>query len=181
VTPRLQFATATASFQIEGSLDADGRGPSIWDTFCARPGRIEDSTDGSVTCDSYRRWREDTALLADVGVDAYRFSIAWPRVQPDGQRVEPRGLDHYERVVDALLEAGIDSHVTLYHWDLPQTLQDAGGWPYRETALRFAEYAGIVAERLGDRVARWATINEPWVVAFEGHAAGFHAPSTLLG
>ena len=176
MTAGLQFATATASFQIEGSPYADGRGPSIWDTFCAEPGRIEDGTDGTVTCDSYRRWREDVALLADLGVDGYRFSIAWPRVQPDGQRVEPRGLDHYERLVDALAEHDIDAHVTLYPWDLPPTLQDAGGWPSRETALRFAEYAGIVAERLGDRVRRWATINEPWVVAFEGYAAGIHAP-----
>ncbi len=173
----LQFATATSSFQIEGSLDVDGRGPSIWDTFCAEPGRIADGSDGSLACDSYRRWPEDLDLVAGLGADAYRFSIAWPRIQPTGSgAVESRGLDHYERLVDGLLAHDLDAHVTLYHWDLPQALQDAGGWPARETALRFADYAGIVAERLGDRVARWATINEPWVSAFEGHALGAHAP-----
>ena len=172
----LAFATATAAFQVEGSLDADGRGPSIWDTFCAQPGRIEDGTDGSVTCDSYRRWEEDLDLVAGLGADGYRFSLSWPRVQPDGRGIEPRGLDHYDRVVDGLLARGLDAHVTLYHWDLPQTLQDAGGWPSRDTALRVAEYAGIVAEHLGDRVAGWATLNEPWVSAFLGHAAGIHAP-----
>jgi beta-glucosidase len=172
----LAFATATAAFQVEGSLEADGRGRSIWDTFCAEPGRIEDGTDGNVVCDSYRRWPEDLDLVAGLGVDAYRFSISWPRVQPDGRGIEPRGLDAYERVVDGLAERDLDAHVTLYHWDLPQALQDAGGWPARDTALRFAEYAGIVAERLGDRVARWATLNEPWVSAFEGYAAGLHAP-----
>ena len=177
MTAPLTFATATSSYQIEGSLDADGRGVSIWDTFCAEPGRIEDGSDGSVVCDSYRRWAEDADLVAGLGADAYRFSIAWPRVQPTGAGpVETRGLDHYERLVDGLLERGLDAHVTLYHWDLPQELQDAGGWPSRETALRFADYAGIVAERLGDRVARWATLNEPWVSAFLGHAAGVHAP-----
>ncbi len=177
MTEPLTFATATASFQIEGSLDLDGRGPSIWDTFCAEPGRIVDGSDGSVVCDSYRRWEEDADLIVALGADAYRFSISWPRIQPSGSgTVEPRGLDHYERLVDGLLERGIDSHVTLYHWDLPQALQDAGGWPARETALRFADYAGVVAERLGDRVALWATLNEPWVSAFIGHAAGRHAP-----
>jgi beta-glucosidase len=130
-------------------------------------------------CDSYRRWEEDADLVAGLGADAYRFSISWPRILPTGSgAVETRGLDHYDRVVDGLLERGIDSHVTLYHWDLPQALQDAGGWPSRDTALRFADYAGIVAERLGDRVARWATLNEPWVSAFVGHAAGVHAPGT---
>lgn len=173
----LRFATATASFQIEGSLDVDGRGPSIWDTFCAEPGRILDGSDGSVVCDSYRRWDEDADLVAGLGADAYRFSISWPRILPTGSGiVETRGLDHYDRMVDGLAERGIDAHVTLYHWDLPQALQDAGGWPSRETAWRFADYADIVAERLGDRVARWATLNEPWVSAFAGHAAGVHAP-----
>jgi beta-glucosidase len=177
MTERLAFATATASFQIEGALDIDGRGTSIWDTFCAEPGRIVDGSDGSVVCDSYRRWAEDADLVAGLGADAYRFSIAWPRILPMGSGpVESRGLDHYERVVDGLLERGVDAHVTLYHWDLPQALQNAGGWPSRVTALRFADYAAVVAERLGDRVARWATMNEPWVSAFEGHAAGAHAP-----
>ncbi len=174
---RLQFAAATSSFQIEGSLSADGRGVSIWDTFCAQPGRILDGSDAAVACDSYRRWPQDADLLAGLGVDAYRFSISWPRVQPTGSGpVEPRGLDHYDRVVDGLLERGMDAHVTLYHWDLPQPLEDAGGWPARDTAARFAEYAAIVHERLGDRVARWATLNEPWVSAFLGYAAGVHAP-----
>ncbi len=173
----LRFAAATSSYQIEGSLDADGRGRSIWDTFCAEPGRIVDGTDGSVVCDSYRRWDADADLVAGLGADAYRFSIAWSRIQPTGSgAIEARGLDHYERVVDGLLARGLDAHVTLYHWDLPQALQDAGGWPARDTALRFADYAAIVAERLGDRVARWATVNEPWVSAFLGHAAGVHAP-----
>jgi beta-glucosidase len=173
----LQFAAATSSFQIEGALDADGRGPSIWDTFCAEPGRIIDGSDGSRACDSYHRWEQDADLLVGLGVDAYRFSISWPRIQPTGAGpVETRGLDHYERVVDGLLARGLDAHVTLYHWDLPQALQHAGGWPSRDTALRFADYAGLVAERLGDRVARWATLNEPWVSAFLGYAAGVHAP-----
>jgi beta-glucosidase len=173
----LQFAAATSSYQIEGSVDADGRGPSIWDTFCAAPGRIADGSDGSSACGSYRRWRDDIGLLADLGVDAYRFSVAWPRVQPTGSGpVNAAGLDHYERVVDGLLERGIAPNLTLYHWDLPQPLQDAGGWPARETALRFAEYASLVHARLGDRVRWWGTINEPWVAAFLGHAAGVHAP-----
>lgn len=176
MTP-LQFVAATSAFQVEGALHVDGRGPSIWDTFCATPGRILDGSDASVACDSYHRWETDADLLAGLGVDAYRFSISWPRIQPTGSGpVEPRGLDHYERLVDGLAERGLDSHVTLYHWDLPQALQDAGGWPSRETALRFADYAEVVADRLGDRVARWATMNEPWVSAFIGHAGGTHAP-----
>jgi beta-glucosidase len=174
---RLQFAAATSSFQVEGSLDADGRGVSIWDTFCAQPGRIADGSDAAVACDSYRRWALDLDLLAGLGVDAYRFSIAWPRVQPTGSgAVEARGLDHYEQVVDGLLARGLQAHVTLYHWDLPQPLEDAGGWPARDTAARFAEYAAAVHARLGDRVARWATVNEPWVSAFLGYASGVHAP-----
>ena len=174
---RLQFATATSSYQVEGSLAVDGRGRSIWDTFCAEPGRIVDGSDGSVACDSYRRWAEDADLIAGMGAEAYRFSISWPRIQPGGSGpAETRGLDHYERLVDGLLQRGLDAHVTLYHWDLPQVLQDLGGWPARDTALRFAEYAGVVADRLGDRVARWATLNEPWVSAFLGYAAGVHAP-----
>jgi beta-glucosidase len=175
--PSLEFAVATSSFQIEGSLEADGRGISIWDTFCSEPGRIVDGSDGSVACDSYRRWEEDLDLVAGLGADAYRFSLAWPRIQPAGSGpVEVRGLDHYERMVDGLLARGLAPHVTLYHWDLPQMLEDNGGWPARDTAQRFADYAAIVHERLGDRVTRWATINEPWVAAFLGYAAGVHAP-----
>ena len=176
-SPPLQFAVATSSYQVEGSPQADGRGPSIWDGFTAQPGRVIDGGDGSVACDSYRRWQEDVDLVADLGVDQYRFSIAWPRVQPRGSgAVEPRGLDHYERLVDGLLARGVWPNVTLYHWDLPQPLEDAGGWPARDTAARFAEYATIVHERLGDRVTRWATLNEPWVSSFLGYAAGVHAP-----
>jgi beta-glucosidase len=173
----LGFGVATSSYQIEGAVDADGRGPSIWDTFCAVPGAIADGSDGSVACDSYRRWEDDLGLIRELGVSAYRFSIAWPRVQPTGAgAVESRGLDYYERVVDDLLAAGLQPLPTLYHWDLPQALEDAGGWPVRDTALRFADYAGIVADRLGDRVAHWATMNEPWCSAFLGYAAGVHAP-----
>ena len=171
------FGVATSSYQVEGAVDADGRGPSIWDTFCAVPGAIADGTDGAVACDSYHRIDDDLALIRELGVTAYRFSIAWPRIQPTGSgTVETRGLDYYDRVVDGLLAAGIQAFPTLYHWDLPQALEDAGGWPVRDTALRFAEYAGVVAERLGDRVAHWATMNEPWCSAFLGYAAGVHAP-----
>ena len=173
----LRFGVATSSYQIEGSTTADGRGPSIWDTFCARPGAVADGSDGSLACDGYRRWAADLDLLAGLGVDSYRFSVAWPRVQPTGcGPAEPRGLDHYERVVDGLLERGIAPNVTLYHWDLPQALEDAGGWPVRDTALRFADYAALVAGRLGDRVALWSTLNEPWCSAFLGYASGVHAP-----
>jgi beta-glucosidase len=176
MTP-LRFAAATSSFQIEGAAEADGKGPSIWDTFCREPGRIIDGSDGVVACDSYHRWADDLDLLSRLGVDAYRFSVAWPRIQPTGSDpVEKRGLDYYDRLVDGLAERGLAAHVTLYHWDLPQALQDSGGWPNRATVERFAEYAGVVAERLGDRVERWATFNEPWVAAFMGHAAGGHAP-----
>ncbi len=175
--PRLGFGVATSSYQVEGAVAEDGRGPSIWDTFCARPGTIADGTDGAVACDSYHRLDDDLALLSGLGVSAYRFSIAWSRVQPTGSgAVEPRGLDYYERLVDGLLDRGIRPFPTLYHWDLPQPLEDAGGWPVRETALRFADYAGVVADRLGDRVTHWATMNEPWCAAFLGYAAGVHAP-----
>ena len=173
----LGFGVATSSYQIEGAVDVDGRGPSIWDTFCAMPGAIADGSDGSVACDSYHRWDDDLDLIRRLGVTAYRFSIAWPRVQPTGSgAVEPRGLAYYDRMVDTLLAAGVRPFPTLYHWDLPQALEDAGGWPVRDTALRFADYAGIVAERLGDRVEHWATMNEPWCSAFLGYAAGVHAP-----
>ena len=175
--PPLAYGVATSSYQIEGGADADGRGPSIWDVFCSRPGAIVDGSDGSIACDSYHRLDEDLALVAGLGVDGYRFSIAWPRVQPTGSgRVEPRGLDYYERLVDGLLDRGVEPLPTLYHWDLPQPLEAAGGWPVRDTALRFADYAAAVVERLGDRVGTWATLNEPWCSAFLGYAAGIHAP-----
>jgi beta-glucosidase len=173
----LAFGTATASYQIEGSTEADGRGASIWDTFAATPGRIADGSDGSIACGSYERLDEDLALLEELGVAFYRFSIAWPRIQPDGSgAIEPRGLAYYDRVVDGLLSRGIQPMATLYHWDLPQTLEDAGGWPVRDTAQRFADYAEIAHNHLGDRVGLWATLNEPWCSAFLGYAAGIHAP-----
>ena len=175
--PPLGLGTATSAYQVEGAVRADGRGRSVWDVFAARPGAVRDGSDGSVACNSYARFGDDLALLVELGVTAYRFSVAWPRVQPAGRgHVEQRGLDHYDAMVDGLLAHGIRPFPTLYHWDLPQALEDAGGWPVRETALRFAEYAGIVAERLGDRVATWATHNEPWCTAFLGYAAGVFAP-----
>jgi beta-glucosidase len=176
------FGAATASYQIEGAYDEDGRGPSIWDTFCREPGRVADGATGDVACDHYHRYREDIALLRELGVDSYRFSIAWPRIQPTGSGpVNAAGLDFYDRLVDELLASGISPAATLYHWDLPQALEDRGGWRVRETAERFAEYAGVVAARLGDRVGRWITLNEPFCSAFVGYAAGAHAPGAREG
>ncbi|MEN8704496.1 MAG: GH1 family beta-glucosidase [Nocardioides marinisabuli] len=178
----LELGTATASYQVEGGATEDGRGPSIWDTFSARPGAIADASDGSVACDSYHRYAEDADLVAGLGVDWYRFSIAWPRVQPEGRgRVETRGLDYYDRLVDSLLERGVKPTATLYHWDLPQALEDQGGWLERGTAEAFADYAEIVHERLGDRVGLWATHNEPWCAAYLGYSAGVHAPGRQEG
>jgi beta-glucosidase len=174
---RLAYGTATAAYQIEGSTTADGRGPSIWDTFTARPGTIKDGSDGSVACASYLRLDDDLELIGGLGVDCYRFSIAWPRVQPTGSgAVEPRGLAYYDRLVDGLLARGVAPLATLYHWDLPQPLEAAGGWPVRATAERFADYAALVHDHLGDRVKVWATLNEPWCSAYLGYAAGRHAP-----
>jgi beta-glucosidase len=173
----LTFGTATASYQVEGATTADGRGPSIWDTLTARPGTILDGSDGSVACASYERLDEDLDLLSGLGVSYYRFSVAWPRVQPTGSgAIEPRGLAYYDRLVDGLLARGIAPMATLYHWDLPQPLEDAGGWPVRDTAERFADYATVVHDHLGDRVQLWATFNEPWCSAYLGYAAGVHAP-----
>lgn len=171
------WGVATSAFQIEGALTADGRGPSTWDEFCTRPGAVLDGSDGAVACDSYHRVDEDLALLVGLGVSSYRFSIAWPRVQPTGAGpVNAPGLDHYDRVVDRLLAAGIEPMPTLSHWDLPLALEQAGGWPSRDTAERFADYALLVTGRLGDRVRTWATLNEPWCTAYLGHAAGVFAP-----
>jgi beta-glucosidase len=168
---------ATSAYQVEGATDADGRGESIWDRLCRKPGAIEDGTSGEVACDHYRRYRDDIALMRDLGLEAYRFSIAWPRVLPRGRgAVNPKGLDFYSRLVDGLLEHGITPFATLYHWDLPQALQDEGGWAARSTALAFAEYAEVVARALGDRVKSWITINEPWCVSLLGHQLGKHAP-----
>jgi beta-glucosidase len=171
------WGVATSSYQIEGAVTEDGRGPSIWDTFCAEPGRIRDGSSGAVACDHYHRWPADLDLIRDLGVNAYRFSIAWPRIFPQGRgKLETRGLDFYERLVDGLLERGLQPWATLYHWDLPQALQDRGGWANRDTAHAFADYADAVSNRLGDRVHAWATLNEPWCSAYLGYEQGEHAP-----
>jgi beta-glucosidase len=171
------WGVATSSHQIEGAFREGGRGESIWDRFAATPGRIEDGSDASVACDHYHRWPEDVKLLGQLGVRAYRFSIAWPRVVPSGRgEVNEEGLDFYDRLVDALLAGGIRPFVTLYHWDLPQALQDRGGWVSRETTEAFGAYATAVAGRLGDRVQHWVTHNEPWCIATQGHEKGEHAP-----
>jgi beta-glucosidase len=170
------FGVATSAYQIEGAHDADGKEPSIWDVFCGRQGAVDDGSTGNVACDHYHRYRDDVAHMAALGVDAYRFSISWPRVLTNGSRVNMPGLDFYDRLVDALLERGIRPFATLYHWDLPQALQEQGGWAAPETAERFADFARIVGAKLGDRVTDWITINEPEVVAFVGHAYGRHAP-----
>ncbi|WP_306371063.1 GH1 family beta-glucosidase [Nocardiopsis sp. CC223A] len=180
--PHLLFGTATAAYQIEGGAHEGGRGPSIWDTYCRTPGRVARGETGDVACDHYHRYEEDVALLAALGVDLYRFSVSWPRVQPTGAgRPNDEGLDFYDRLVDTVLAAGVEPALTLYHWDLPQALEDTGGWRVRDTAHRFAEYARIVADRLGDRVDRWITLNEPFCTAFVGHAVGRHAPGTREG
>ncbi|MEE1752054.1 GH1 family beta-glucosidase [Streptomyces sp. SP18CS02] len=171
------WGTATSAYQIEGAVAEDGRAPSIWDTFAHTPGRIDNDDHGDVACDHYHRWREDIALMKRLGTNAYRLSVAWPRVVPGGDgEVNARGLDFYDQVVDGLLEAGITPSVTVYHWDLPQALQDRGGWPERDTAEHLAAYASAVAERLGDRVTHWATLNEPLCSAWIGHLEGRMAP-----
>ncbi|MBO4210556.1 GH1 family beta-glucosidase [Micromonospora echinofusca] len=175
-----RWGVSTSAYQIEGAADADGRGPSIWDTFSHTPGRIADGSTGDVACDHYHRYAGDVDLMADLGVSAYRFSIAWPRVQPDGTGpVNPAGLDFYDRLVDALLARGIDPVATLFHWDLPQALADDGGWFARDTAHRFAGYADAVAARLGDRVRLWITLNEPFVHMTFGYGMGVHAPGEV--
>jgi beta-glucosidase len=183
--PRLpdgfRFGASTASYQVEGAVDEDGRGTSVWDTFCAEPGRVADGSSGAEACDHYHRYPEDVALMRDLGLGGYRLSVAWPRVQPEGRgRANPAGLAFYDRLVDSLLEAGVQPMVTLFHWDLPQALEDGGGWLSRETADRFAEYATLVALRLGDRVEHWCPVNEPNVVTMLGHALGVHAPGRRL-
>ncbi|GAA0249566.1 GH1 family beta-glucosidase [Cryptosporangium japonicum] len=171
------WGVATAAYQIEGAVDVDGRSPSIWDTFGRVPGAIANGDTGDVACDHYHRWSSDLGLVRELGVDAYRFSVAWPRVIPTGTgAVNPKGLAFYDRLVDELLGAGIRPFVTLYHWDLPQVLQDKGGWPARHTAEAFADYAGAVAGALGDRVTDWTTVNEPLCVAWIGHLEGTMAP-----
>ena len=171
------WGTATASYQIEGAWNEDSKGESIWDRFAHTPGKIVDAGNGDVACDHYHRWRDDVALMRDLGLQAYRFSIAWPRILPNGRgKVNQPGIDFYSRLVDVLLEANITPFVTLYHWDLPQALQDNGGWASRDTAQAFADYANVVTRALGDRVKNWITHNEPHVAAFLGYQMGIHAP-----
>jgi len=176
------WGTATAAYQIEGGASEDGRGRSIWDTFSHTPGRTLGGDNGDVACDHYHRSTEDVAMMAKLGVNAYRFSISWPRVQPGGSgQANAKGLAFYDKLVDDLLGHGIEPFVTLYHWDLPQELEDAGGWPVRDTAYRFAEYAAIVRRALADRVQRFITLNEPWCSAFLGYSDGHHAPGRTNG
>ncbi|MFE3429153.1 GH1 family beta-glucosidase [Streptomyces sp. NPDC059171] len=172
-----RWGVATSSYQIEGAAAEDGRTPSIWDTFCRVPGAVEGGEHGDVACDHYHRMPEDVELIAGLGVDTYRFSLAWPRIQPGGRGpANDKGLDFYKRLIDELRGRGVTPWITLYHWDLPQELEDAGGWPARDTALRFAEYAALTYEALGDRVEHWTTLNEPWCSAMLGYAHGLHAP-----
>jgi beta-glucosidase len=171
------WGAATSAYQVEGAVTEDGRGPSIWDTFAHADGRVANGDTGDVAADNYHRVGEDVALMARLGLSAYRFSVSWPRIQPAGKGpANLAGLDHYDRLVDELAAHGITPVLTLYHWDLPQELADSGGWGERDTAARFAEYASLVGERLGDRVPMWTTLNEPWCAAFLGHASGEHAP-----
>ncbi len=175
--PDFVWGAATSAYQIEGAAGEDGRAPSIWDTFCQVPGAIDNGDSGAEACDHYHRWPRDIALMGELGLDAYRFSVAWPRVLPEGTgAVNQAGLDFYDRLVDGLLAAGIRPFTTLYHWDLPQALQDRGGWPSRDTAFAFAEFAAVVAARLGDRVSDWFTVNEPLCSAWIGHLEGWMAP-----
>ncbi len=176
------WGASTAAYQIEGAADADGKGRSVWDTFSHTPGKVHGGDTGDIACDSYHRYREDVALIAALGLSSYRFSICWPRVQPGGRgAANQRGLDYYRALLDALGEHGIAATATLYHWDLPQELQDEGGWTVRGTAERFAEYAALTAAALGDRVARWITLNEPQVVSTNGYRTGDHAPGLRDG
>ncbi|OKJ00587.1 beta-glucosidase [Streptomyces sp. CB01249] len=171
------WGAATAAYQVEGAAAEDGRTPSIWDTFSRTPGKVRNGDTGDIAADHYHRYRDDVALMKQLGLKAYRFSISWSRVQPTGRGpAVQRGLDFYRKLVDELLEAGITPVATLYHWDLPQELEDAGGWPERATAERFADYTAIMAGALGDRVGTWTTFNEPWCSAFLGYGSGVHAP-----
>lgn len=171
------WGTSTASYQIEGAAHEDGRGASIWDTFSHTPGRVKNGDTGDVACDHYHRLHSDLDLMKYIGIDAYRLSVAWPRVIPNGRgNVNSKGLAFYDRLIDGLLEREIEPWVTLYHWDLPQVLQDAGGWGSRDTAHALAEYTQVVTGALGDRVKHWITINEPWCVAYLGYGVGVHAP-----
>jgi beta-glucosidase len=175
--PGFLWGTATASYQIEGAWNEDGKGESIWDRFAHTPGKIIDGSNGDVACDHYHCWADDIALMKSMGLKAYRLSAAWPRILPAGTgEVNQKGLDFYSQVVDGLLEAGITPFVTLYHWDLPQALQEKGGWPERAICDAFVEYADVISRHLGDRVKNWITINEPWCVSFLSQQIGEHAP-----
>lgn len=175
--PEFRWGVSTSSYQVEGATNEDGRGESIWDRFSRTPGRILGGQTGDVACDHYHLYPQDIAIMRDLGIAHYRLSLAWPRILPEGTgRVEPRGLAFYDRLIDALLGAGIQPLPTLYHWDLPQALQDRGGWTNRDTAQAFAEYAAVVAARFGDRVPEFTTHNEPWCTAVLGHERGEHAP-----
>ncbi|MEO3747250.1 GH1 family beta-glucosidase [Plantactinospora sp. B5E13] len=180
--PGFLWGAATASYQIEGGVHEGGRTASIWDTFSHTPGRVLHGHTGDVACDHYHRYPDDVKMMAELGLKAYRLSVAWPRIQPDGSGpANQAGLDFYRSLVDELLEHGIEPWVTLYHWDLPQALEDAGGWPVRDTAHRFAEYAELTHAALGDRVRHWITLNEPWCSAFLGYGSGVHAPGRTEG
>jgi beta-glucosidase len=171
------WGAASAAYQVEGAVLEDGRGESIWDRFAATPGKVQNGDSGDVACDSYHRYPQDIQLMRELGLNTFRFSIAWPRIVPDGRgRPNVAGLDFYDRLVDELLANQLEPFVTLYHWDLPQALEERGGWPARETVDAFEEYVGIVAGRLGDRVRYWITQNEPWVISWLGYGWGFHAP-----
>jgi beta-glucosidase len=176
--PDFRWGCATSSYQIEGGADQDGRGESIWDRFCRQPGAIADGSSGAVACDHYHLWREDFNLARAMGLNAYRFSVSWPRIFPEGRGAapNPRGLDFYSRLVDGMLQRGLEPFATLYHWDLPQALQEEGGWTNRETVHAYLDYADALARHLGDRVPNWITHNEPWCAAFLGHHEGAHAP-----
>src|SRR5258707_1833033 len=172
-----RFGAGTAAYRVEGAVDEDGRGPSIWDTFSRVPGAVTHGDTGTIACDHYHRLDTDLDLLAEIGLTAYRFSIAWPRIVPDGTgSVNQKGLDFYRRLVDGLHTRGIEPVATLYHWDLPQPLQDAGGWVNRDTVYHFCDYATVVLDALGDAVPLWVTVNEPFCSAMVGHLEGRHAP-----
>lgn len=171
------WGVSSTAYQFEGAASEDGRGESIWDRFCATPGKVRNGDSGAVACDFYHRYHEDIGLLTELGVDSFRFSVSWPRILPSGRgKVNGAGLGFYDRLVDGLLEAGIKPLVALYHWDLPQPLEDEGGWTNRATVEAFAEYAAVVGEHLGDRVSKWVTQVEPWVTAWMGYGSGVHAP-----
>src|ERR1700751_3206690 len=175
--PNFVWGASTASYQIEGAVEEDGRGKSIWDVFSHTPGNVKNGDTGDIACDHYHRWREDIDLVARGNFSAYRFSTAWPRILPSGSGpIEQRGLDFYERLVDGLIAKGLNPWLCLYHWDLPQVLQEKGGWLNRDTCAKFADYARIVCQRLGDRVKHWVTFNEPNVHALFGYGTGVHAP-----